>query len=110
MIRVIESLLQGLHGPIILWLLRQAPLHGYGLMKELSRLTGRNLGPSIVYPFLHRLEENDLVESIWVRHEGRSRRYYSLTKKGEALLKRIRYLFHNRLSEVLNDFLSEESS
>ena len=110
MVSVVEAFLQGLHGPIILWLLRQSPLHGYGLMKELRRLTGRKLRPSIVYAFLHGLEENNLVESVWVRHGGRSRRYYSLTKRGEALLKKIRSLFHDRLGEVLRDLLSEEFS
>jgi len=108
MVGVVESFLQGLHRPIILWLLRQSPLHGYGLIKELSRLTGRNLKPSLIYEFLHGLEENDLVESVWIRHGGRGRRYYQLTKKGEALLKRIHNLFKERLSEVLYDFLPEE--
>ncbi len=108
MVSVVESFLQGLHRPLILWLLRQNPLHGYGLIKELSRLTGRKLKPSLVYEFLHGLEENDLVESVWIRHGGRGRRYYLLTKKGEDLLKKIHNLFRERLSEVLNDFLSEE--
>jgi len=110
MVSVVESFLQGLHRPIILWILSQAPLHGYGLMKELRRITGRNLRPSIIYPFLHELERNEILKSVWIRQGGRSRRYYSLTKKGEALLKKIRHLFHNSLSDVLRDLLSEDSS
>ena len=108
MVGVIKSFLQGLDKPIILWLLRKTPLHGYGLIKELRRLTGRRLRPSIVYTFLHRLEESGIVESAWVKCGGRSRKYYSLTKRGEVLLRRIRDLLQNRLGEVLSDLLLEE--
>jgi DNA-binding PadR family transcriptional regulator len=44
------------------------------------------LGEGTVYPSLHRLERDGLIESHWVRHAGRRRRVYELTRAGETAL------------------------
>ncbi len=43
MVDVVDSFLQGLDRPLILWLVKQKPKHGYELMAEIKRLTGRKL-------------------------------------------------------------------
>jgi len=106
MVKFVESFMQGLERPVILWLLYQKPMHGYGLIKELKRLTGRKLKPSMIYPFLHWLEKNGFVVGKWVEEDGRKVRYYSLTERGKCLLSRIRDLFKRPLKEILIDFLA----
>ena len=86
------------------------PRHGYELILEFKRLTGRKLKPSIVYPFLHKLERNGFASGKWVEKGRRRIRYYSLTTKGEDLLRRIRKLFNKPLREVLLDMVSKRES
>ena len=110
MVKVPDMFIHGLERPIILWLLSHRPRHGYELILEFKRLTGRKLKPSIVYPFLHKLERNGFASSEWVEKGRRRIRYYSLTKKGEDLLRRIRKLFNKPLREVLLDMVSKRES
>jgi PadR family transcriptional regulator, regulatory protein PadR len=65
------------------------PLHGYGIIKEVQRLSrGRSdMKAGTLYALLDRLETDGLVQVD--REEvvdGRLRRYYDLTKEGAAVL------------------------
>jgi len=101
MVRVVKAFLQGLNRPIILWLLSRRPMHGYEIIKEFKRLTGRRLKPSIVYPFLHWLEREGFAISEWVTIGKRKVRCYSLTQKGRGLLRRVRRLLRKSINEIL---------
>lgn len=105
MVKVVSTFLRGLDKPIILWLLSSRPRHGYGLIKEFRRLTGHKLKPSIVYPFLHWLEEEGFAVGRWIENGGRDVKYYLLTSKGEKLLSRLRELFNKPIKEVIIDLL-----
>lgn len=108
MVDVINAFLRGLDKPVMLWLLSRGPRHGYELIKEFGKLTGQKLKPSVVYPFLHWLEEEGFAVSEWVRKGGRNLRCYSLTSKGEGLLIKIRDLFDKPIKEVIADLLGEK--
>ncbi len=41
----------------------------------------------VLYPILHALEEENLLESYWEEFDGRKRKYYHLTRKGTKRLK-----------------------
>ena len=69
--------------------LASEPLHGYGIIKEVRRLSrGRSdMKAGTLYALLDRLETDGLVQVD--REEvvdGRLRRYYDLTKEGTAVL------------------------
>lgn len=74
---------------LILTALAAAPMHGYGLIREVAALSdGRvSLRPGTLYGALDRLVDAGLVA---VEREevvdGRLRRYYRLTGDGEATL------------------------
>src|SRR2546430_15154972 len=75
---------------LILTALAAEPLHGYGVIQEVSRLSGARvvLRPGTLYGALDRLSDQGLVAAD--REEvvgGRLRRYYRLTDEGEALLR-----------------------
>ena len=75
---------------LILTALARAPLHGYGLILEVSELSqGRlSLRPGTLYGALDRLADDGLVtvdRSEIV--DGRARKYYRLTDEGTALLR-----------------------
>jgi DNA-binding PadR family transcriptional regulator len=74
---------------LILTALAGEPMHGYGLVAEVARLSdGRvTLRPGTLYGAIDRLVDAGLVS---VHHEetvdGRLRRYYQLTEPGDELL------------------------
>lgn len=105
MVNVDQAFLKSLDRPIIIWLLSQEPIHGYGIIKELKRLTGRKLTPGFIYPYLNWLEEKGFAVGEWVERNNRVARYYSLTEKGEVLLLKLRELFDMPLGDILISFL-----
>ena len=72
---------------------------GVGLMKELAR-HGYRLGPGTLYPLLHRMESDGLLTSESVRLDGKSRKYYGITRKGRLTLTRIRPKLNELVMEV----------
>jgi len=80
--------MRGIFKYLVLYVLRDRPLHGYGIMKSISELLGIGYVPSsgVLYPTLRLLEREGLVE---VRTEGR-RKIYALTPKGMELIERER--------------------
>ncbi|MEM1543963.1 MAG: PadR family transcriptional regulator [Candidatus Bathyarchaeia archaeon] len=105
MVEIIESFLLGLERPLILWIISQKPIHGYGIIKEMKRLIGIELKPGTLYPFLHNLEKMGFVAGKWIREDGRSIKCYYLTSKGEALLNKIRDSFKRSFKEIIMDFI-----
>jgi len=106
MVNADQAFLRSLDKPIILWLMSREPIHGYGIINELKRLTGRKLTPGFIYPFLNWLEEKGYTVSEWIERNNRIAKYYSLTEKGEALLNKIRELFNKPIGDVLANLLS----
>lgn len=73
--------------PLILAILATGESYGYALLSEVSEMSGGGLDWSdgMLYPVLRRLESRGLVRSRWgLSEEGRRRRYYRLTRKGQS--------------------------
>ncbi|HEX6453223.1 MAG TPA: helix-turn-helix transcriptional regulator [Trebonia sp.] len=73
---------------LLLSVLRARPAHGYAIIAALrTRSEGTfDLPEGTVYPALHRLADAGLLASDWSDADGRKRRVYALTAKGEAAL------------------------
>ena len=69
----------------VIMLLYEKPLHGYGVMKSLKTRLGKNVSPSIVYPFLRQLEEKGLLQSSMKPVGKKPKKIYELTKEGKML-------------------------
>ncbi len=108
--RISDGFLRGLEKPIILWLLFHKPRHGYEILMEFKRLTGRKLKPSVVYPFLHKLEAEGFVSSEWILTGKRKVRNYFLTKNGEDLLQRFRETFTTPLKDFFSDLIGKSKT
>ncbi|HEX4011471.1 MAG TPA: helix-turn-helix transcriptional regulator [Solirubrobacteraceae bacterium] len=82
------EVLKGHLDALILAVVADAPLHGYAIIEELKRRSvgSLSLPEGTVYPALHRLEAAGLLSSAWSRGEGRRRRVYELTRRGEREL------------------------
>jgi PadR family transcriptional regulator len=76
--------------PIVLRLLHERPMYGYEIIKVVNERTNGAFEwkEGTLYPCLHRLESAGLIKSKWEQApSGKQRKYYSLSRKGTALLK-----------------------
>ena len=75
--------------PIILSILSEGENYGYAIIKQVAEFSGGKLAWSepMLYPVLHRLDKQGLIEAQWkVLDNGRKRKYYSITPDGRAAL------------------------
>jgi len=82
-------MLKGHLDMIVLAALAAGPAHGYAVIEEIRRRSGRafDLPEGTIYPVLHRLEEAGLLSGRWeTASSGRRRRVYTLTRRGERAL------------------------
>ena len=75
--------------PLVLAILNKGPSYGYAIIQEVRELSRGELewSEGMLYPVLHRLEEEDLISSYEERGEnGRQRKYYRLAAAGRRAL------------------------
>jgi transcriptional regulator len=85
------DLLQGTLDLLILKMVAREPLHGWGIAKRIQTLSNDELsvGQGSLYPALHRLEQQGWIAATWRETEhGRTAKFYSLTREGQAQLER----------------------
>lgn len=80
--------LNGQLDPLILATVADEPAHGYAILQRLKeRSAGTfDLAEGTIYPALHRLERDGLLDSSWSTESGRRRRVYRITRSGRSAL------------------------
>lgn len=71
--------------PLILAILKQEDSYGYAIIKRVKQMSANELvwTEGMLYPVLHRLEEQLLIESYWKNSAtGRQRKYYRIKADG----------------------------
>lgn len=103
----ITALLKGNTGALILSILREGPSHGYAIFFEIARRSNNVLQfkQGTVYPLLHVLEGEGLIESEWQElapGNRRRRRVYRITEAG---IKELETRLHawRIFSQAMND-------
>jgi PadR family transcriptional regulator len=92
--------------PLVLAILAERESYGYELIQRVKELSGGKIqwSEGMLYPFLHWMDDEGLIESEWKESEsGRRRKYYRLSRKGNQALKvdRDRWLtVHNTLTKL----------
>ena len=73
---------------LILEALEQEPSHGYRIAQRIKERSKGVLDfkEGTLYPALHKLEKDGLVESFEGVEKGRPRRYYRITESGHGML------------------------
>jgi PadR family transcriptional regulator, regulatory protein PadR len=73
---------------LILATLRSGPAHGYEIALAVERDSGGafSFQHGTLYPILHRLEKDGLIEGGWDEDGGRRRKVYGLTPRGREHL------------------------
>ena len=75
--------------PLVLSVLTEGESYGYALIQRVRELSGGKIewAEGMLYPVLHWMEDEALIESEWREAEtGRKRKYYRLRKEGRKAL------------------------
>src|SRR5580704_11247439 len=93
---------------LILKDLERAPSHGYRIAQGIKERSKGVLDfkEGTLYPALHKLESEQLVESYEGMEKGRPRRYYRITEAGLAALAKDRNEWR-QLSQAVTFILGE---
>jgi PadR family transcriptional regulator PadR len=93
---------------LILQALAHRPCHGYKIAQGIkARSKGvLDFKEGTLYPALHKLRNEGLVESYEEVEKGRTRQYYRITKTGRAALAKDREEWHE-LSRAVSTLLAE---
>ena len=92
--------------PLILSLLSRGESYGYEIIRKVRDLSGGRIewSDGMLYPVLHRLERDGLIDSEWKEADtGRERKYYFISSDGRKALKTERQQWlavHNTLSKL----------
>jgi PadR family transcriptional regulator PadR len=70
---------------LLMGVLRRGPAHGYAIIATLRERSNGEFAfaEGTIYPALHRLEKSGLIASSVEVAQGRRRRTYALTSRGE---------------------------
>jgi PadR family transcriptional regulator, regulatory protein PadR len=83
------DLLQGTLDLLILRTLATGPMHGWAIAQRIQQVTADvlQIAQGSLYPALHRLEQEDWIESQWGTSEAnRPAKFYQLTRTGRKQL------------------------
>lgn len=72
---------------VLLLLANEGKKHGYEIIKNIEKKTGKKISPGEIYPFLKNLKKYDLV--VTKKSGTREKKVYSLTKSGKIFVKEI---------------------
>jgi PadR family transcriptional regulator PadR len=84
------DLVQGTLDLLILRTVALEPIHGWAIAQRIRQVSNEQLrvGQSALYPALHKLEQQGLIEAQWAPSENNRRaKYYKLTAAGRKALK-----------------------
>jgi DNA-binding PadR family transcriptional regulator len=73
----------------ILTILYEGKCHGYNVITKFKKRIGKEISPSLVYPFLRQLEQKGLVKHKLTPVGAKKKKVFELTKEGEELCKQL---------------------
>lgn len=88
---VSKSLVAASTKPAILSILSGGEIYGYQIIHNMIEISGGTLewSEGTIYPVLHRMEKEKLIQSQWkISSNGRRRKYYRLTELGKRELEK----------------------
>ncbi|MEA4909590.1 MAG: PadR family transcriptional regulator [Chloroflexi bacterium] len=109
----LQQLRKGSTFLLILDVLSGGKKYGYQIMRELEQRSEGyfSMNAALLYPALHQLEQDGLVEAEWEEGQGgRRRKYYTITENGHRALDAHRAewsQFITRLGQTLHNPLNE---
>jgi len=73
----------------ILTILYEGPSHGYNIIDRFKKRLGKEISPSLVYPFLQQLEDKGYVKHSVKLVGAKEKKVFELTTEGKELCKQL---------------------
>ena len=89
----------------ILTILYEGPTHGYSIITKFRERIGKEISPSLVYPFLKQLEQKGLVTHTVKPVGEKERKVFELTAEGRELCTILFKRFANLISIAIEPSL-----
>lgn len=100
-----SSILRDFSRFYILQLLFEGQKHGYQIMSSIEERVGQKMSPSLVYPFLKRLQNQGFVRCESKNLGKRTRKVYALTTSGKSLCTKLFRQFTTLVSTAIEPSL-----
>ena len=87
--KLTKDLVAASAAPLVLSILEEGESYGYAIIQRVRELSGGEIEwtDGMLYPVLHRLQEQGFITAHWLESEaGRKRKYYALTRQGRKAL------------------------
>ena len=86
--KLAKDLVAASAAPIILSILKDGESYGYAIIQRVRELSGGQMRwtDGMLYPVLHRLEEQGAITARWKIVSGRRRKYYAIKRQGRKVL------------------------
>jgi len=97
--KVIRKLFLGFISVHILHHAKEEPFFGLWMIEELEH-HGYNMSPGTLYPLLHSMEKDGLLDSEERNVKGKIRKYYRITPLGEEVLTQLKSKIKELSKEV----------
>ncbi|MBR4726475.1 MAG: helix-turn-helix transcriptional regulator [Clostridia bacterium] len=90
--RINKELSKGSNALMVLSVIARQDMYGYQIVRTIENASEDVfvLNEGTLYPILHTLEQNGLLDAYWCEVDGRRRKYYRITEKGRKELARRR--------------------
>jgi len=85
----------------ILTILYESPSHGYAIISKFKKRLGKDITPSLVYPFLQDLERQGMVKHTLMSVGRKKKKVYELTETGRQFCTRLFKRFATLISAAL---------
>lgn len=98
-----KSLIKGSTTMLVLSLLNTSEMYGYQMTKELEFRSDNTftLKEGTLYPILHSLESDGMIQSYWEKTKSaRKRKYYRITKDGKKYLEKKQKEWQHYINKV----------
>ncbi|MFA9560566.1 PadR family transcriptional regulator [Evansella sp. AB-rgal1] len=85
-----RELVKGSTSLLLLQLLAEKDMYGYEIVKEMEKRSDKafQVKEGTLYPALHKLEKQEVIEAYWLdQQKGPSRKYYRITENGQEILR-----------------------
>ncbi|MDZ4172027.1 MAG: PadR family transcriptional regulator [Methanobacteriaceae archaeon] len=109
--KVINSFVRDFGHLIILWILNKQRLYGNAIINKINKFypdkDKKITGSSKIYPTLHELEDNGLIEGSWETRGRKHIKYYEITDKGRKEILRVKKISKHTLNYELKEFMHE---
>jgi DNA-binding PadR family transcriptional regulator len=89
-----------------LTILYEGPSHGYNIINKFRKRVGKEVSPSLVYPFLRQLEQKGLVKYSLKPVGAKKKKVFELTKEGKELCKQLFKRFSALVSVAIEPSMS----